>query len=164
MLKHKLALAIGVLALSACQVYHLNKRLTDAERSQYGGIGTASIAGQAFLVTRGGDVKYGAARKVNLYPAVPYVYEALIHFNTLDSATQAQVRAELAPLTRTVVGDGLGHFKFEKLPAGDYYVECRIFWEVARPYHTETTGSTILKLVSVGEGDRVDDVMITNEL
>jgi len=43
----------------------------------YAGTGTGKIIGQAFLKTRGGDVKYGAGNEVMLVPNTPYTSEII---------------------------------------------------------------------------------------
>jgi hypothetical protein len=45
---------------------------TDDEYAAFEQPGRGSIAGQAFLTTRGGDVKMGAGRTVTLDPATRY--------------------------------------------------------------------------------------------
>ena len=45
------------------------------EYATYAGDGTATITGQAFVKTRGGDVKFGAGNKVFLNPVTTYSTE-----------------------------------------------------------------------------------------
>src|SRR5437660_1605419 len=47
----------------------------EAEFTRYAGSGTSSVVGQAFLKTRGGEVRYGAGNEVVLVPATSYTEE-----------------------------------------------------------------------------------------
>ncbi|MFN0149619.1 MAG: carboxypeptidase-like regulatory domain-containing protein [bacterium] len=91
--------------------------------------GDASIEGQAFLKTRGGDVKYGAGNEVVLNPATSYSSEWYDRSVVRGEALEApDLRA--TSFVRTMIADGEGRFRFENLTPGDYYLACRIVWEV----------------------------------
>ena len=103
--------------------------------------GTSTIEGQAFLKTRGGDVKYGAGSLVLL---IPYSAQSLAwykeriatlrHIPPMDPALQALVKA-------TTAGRD-GSFRFENEPAGSYLVVTLVMWEPAATY-ADTQGGYI---------------------
>lgn len=125
------ALLIAVL-VAGCATTPQPRRATYSpeEYQRFRSDGSGVIEGQAFLVTIGGDVKVGAGREVWLNPVTTYSTEwyerGVIAYETLEPAP-----AEVPP-PRTTVADGEGRFRFERLPAGDYYLACRIDWAVSQ--------------------------------
>lgn len=90
--------------------------------------GSGSIAGQAFLVTRGGDVKYAAGRTVWANPVTSYsteFFERTVERG--ESLEAADNRA--AESVRTATADAQGYFRFLDLPPGEYFVYSWIQWE-----------------------------------
>ncbi len=91
--------------------------------------GAGSISGQAFLRTRGGDVKFGAGCLVHLMPVTTYSEEWFEREILGGEALEpADPRAD--HFHWTTRADGFGGFLFQALPAGDYYLACRIVWDV----------------------------------
>jgi len=123
-----------------------------SEYSPYEGEGTGVVIGQAFLKTRGGDVKPGAGELVYLNPVTSYStewYERAVIAG--EPLAEYDVRAK--PYTRTAMCDGSGAFRFERLPAGEYYLACNIFWEVPSGYGMRRTGGTARARVTVHSGE-----------
>lgn len=91
--------------------------------------GTATIEGQAFLKTRGGDVKYGAGNDVLLVPVSPHTEE---WFNraVLREERVVDLGTELVPYVKSTTSDGSGRFRFANVAAGEYYVVTTVTWEV----------------------------------
>ena len=58
-------------------VYQITTPYSDEEHRPYTQKGNSVIVGQAFLKTRGGDVKYGAGDNVYLLPRTAYTTECL---------------------------------------------------------------------------------------
>ncbi len=101
---------------------------TPSEFAPYDSPGASAIEGQAFAKTRSGDVKYAAGDSIYLCPVTSYSEEwyskGFTRAQTLepgDPRFHAYVRAAVA--------DGQGRFRFERLPAGKYFVTCRLSWE-----------------------------------
>jgi len=121
-----------------------------AEYDSYAGKGSGSIAGQAFLKTRAGDVKFGAAETVYLNPVTSYSTEwferAVLAGEALEMPDE-----RAAPYGRSCIADGSGHFRFEELPAGEYYLACFIIWEYATQFGLAKTGGTAKARVTVQE-------------
>ena len=100
----------------------------EAEYAPYAKTGDATLSGQAFLMTRGGDAKKAAGRQVTLDPAT-----------TLGQQWWAERRmwneggfpsdARFLQARRTTVADADGRFRFDSLPAGTYFIRTMVRWE-----------------------------------
>jgi hypothetical protein len=133
----------------------------EAEYAQLALTGTAIVRGQAFLKTRGGDVKTAAGNEIILYPVTSYSEQwfntAYISGNELTEADSRQQK-----YTRGQVADGNGRFTFKNVPAGKYYAIASVYWQTATGYkgQLEWQGGLIVKLILVGVGEELD-VIIT---
>ena len=127
---------------------------TEAEFKAYEGRGTARIIGQAFLKTRGGDVKTGAGNFVMLLPSTPYTLELRRRMQHGEKLP-ALAGTPLAKYMRTTTADAGGNFEFSELPAGQYYMNCIITWEVPSQYGPESTGGVAYGDATVSEGQTV---------
>jgi hypothetical protein len=132
----------------------------EREFAPYAGVGTSSIVGQALLKTRGGDVKVGAGNEVVLCPVTPYSTEyyekAIVGEQKLQPPDERIVR-----FFRSTIADANGQFEFRKLPAGEYFLGCKITWEIAGVGGTmETTGGVAYGRVRV-EPEDVAKVVLT---
>jgi hypothetical protein len=121
--------------------------------------GTASINGQAFLTTRGGDVKLGAGSPVTLDPATPYAKE---WYEKIGMATARFAEMPQDSLFRnarqTSTVDAQGRFKFTNLPAGTYLLRSIVTWETGGAY-TPTQGGVVSELVTLTDGESKDVIM-----
>src|ERR1051326_3888294 len=130
-----LALATLSLALAlfgGCVTYRdVAAPFDETEFAPYMKAGSAKIAGQAFLKTRGGDVKFGAGNTVYLVPAIPYTDEVM---GLAERGFTPRKDPRMEQYVKTTVADGSGNFEFAHLPAGEYWVECGVFWTVANLY------------------------------
>src|SRR4029077_12319054 len=97
----------------------------EADYQPFAGNGTATITGQAFLKAANGAVKLGAGDTGSLIPVTPYTTEAMAAFQSFGSPP---LDPRLQRFIRKVIADGGGHFAFQNIPAGRYYVQCPIFW------------------------------------
>lgn len=114
-------------------------RTADAERRRpyvaveyapFSGRGDGAVEGQAFLRTRGGDVKFGAGAVVALVPATSHGRE-WFERTVLGGEALEPEDPRAARFRRTTRADGFGGFAFEELPAGEYLLACEIRWEIA---------------------------------
>lgn len=122
------------------------------EYAAYAGKGTGKLTGQGFMKTRGGDVKLCAGEAVYLNPVTSYSTE---WFN----ATVAGIALEPADpraseFIRSTLGGADGHFEFNELPAGEYYVMTTVRWEVPSSYQGGLTpqGGPVGARVSIRNG------------
>lgn len=144
-------------------VYQRTAKFSETEYAPYGRSGGATIEGQAFAMTRGGDSKKCAGRQVILHPATSYSTEWFEHAVLQEEIVQPIGDVRLGQYQRTTTSDADGRFVFENVPAGAYFVTCRVSWEVARTvcmgrgcYTTgDEQGGTVYARVTVAEGARV---------
>lgn len=124
--------------------------------------GTAKITGQAFLKTRGGDVRVGAGNRVALVPQGTWVDTA---FTLLESGGSLE---KLPPAARDfyqrsiryVQADAQGNFEFEEIPEGKFKLHTSITWEVPGLHGTTTTGGEVWVYVDAVPG-KTTKVMLT---
>lgn len=158
----KSLLTLSVLAITLCGCFSPPRRqvmtpFNEADFKSFVVSGTATIDGQAFAKTRGGDVKYAAGNLVYLMPATDYTRELV------NIAQQGKVPLRddrVQQFIRNTRADGFGNFSFNQVPAGTYYVECGIFWEIPEfRYTTYTTGTWLRTLISVKAGEKIKVVL-----
>jgi hypothetical protein len=142
--------------------------LNEAEYQPFAATGTGKIIGSAFLVTKGGDIKKGAARQVFLIPETSFLTARMNatddYYTTFDwlgfSGTDSNTIAKAWGHTRIAVADVEGKFTFSKVPAGKYYVETQLFWQYVScgilGCKPTDTGAVLRKSIEVGEGGEVD--------
>ncbi|MES2697497.1 MAG: carboxypeptidase-like regulatory domain-containing protein [Verrucomicrobiota bacterium] len=123
------------------------------------GKGTARVLGQAFLKTRGGEVRLGAGNTIRLLPADPWALRAADLQPIFPLASWAdEARETFAALVRETEADASGNFEFSGLPAGEYRLETEITWkERLATGFEEIAGGRVARQfeVKVGESRRV---------
>jgi hypothetical protein len=130
---------------------HKRTRIFDPdEYRQFDLPGTGVIEGQAFLLTRGGDVKHGAGKEVTLRPKTMYSTEEQLMRFTVGMAIEKPDPRESKYIRKTKA-DAFGNFRFERLPAGEYYLSCPIFWETLNRF----TGGMAVGEAAVSDGQVV---------
>lgn len=129
--------------------------------------GGGSVVGQAFLKQRNGQVRYGAGNEVTLDPATSYSTkwwnECARLFKCKSNAPGPD--SVFLRARRTTTSDGEGRFRFEALPAGEYYVRTYVLWEATTGYLlrvpiNEMQGGIVAEKVVV-EPDKRTDVVLT---
>ena len=120
-----------------------------SEMASYAGTGSATITGQAFSRTRGGDVKIPAGNTIYLVPLTNYTREVLDKYYA--SAIGDSNTAHLKPYIRLSTIDAQGNFVFLNVPAGVYRATTVHTWMAGN----DTTGGEINGDVSVKSGETV---------
>jgi len=128
-----------------------------AEYAPYATAGTSAVVGQAFLKTRGGDVKYGAGNKVTLTPVTSY---STPYFESGSAKLVSPSDPNVEEYTWSTIGDGEGRFVFEGLPPGEYYVACWITWLVPYGKGTRTSGGVARRRITVGPDEVLENVIV----
>lgn len=129
--------------------------------------GTGEVVGQAFLKTRGGDVKTCAGEEVTLNPVTSYSdqwYEV-----SYIGQKQIDVCHGYLPLyiiTKTADADGRFHFK--DVPPGEYYITTRVIWQIPGGYHNglkyppQWEGGRLCQKITV-KNDEVTEIIMSNK-
>ena len=123
----------------------------EEEYAPYKDPGTGAIAGQAFLKTRGGDVKYGAGNDITLTPATSYSKE--IYSTTIRTGQlfESDIDDRAVTYMKTTTADGEGRFKFQNLAPGEYYAWTYISWEIPGKKSLKKTGSWVGAKITVAD-------------
>lgn len=123
--------------------------------------GTAIIEGQAFLKTRGGDVKYGAGNPVYLMPHSPHSFAWYASLTAGRAKNSPSMDPGLAAVTRKTVAGGDGRFRFEGLPAGPYLILTGVTWQTATGYggSLQTQGGFVGAPVTAESGKTVSVIV-----
>lgn len=151
-------LAVLPLLVACNPSYQRQAKFDDGEYASFDRPGAGSLVGQAFLKTRGGDVKYGAANTVILNPVTSYSRE-WFEQHVLAGKNMSAPDERTGKYQRTTIADGQGGFAFEGLPAGDYYAVCHITWQYATGYGSNTAGGWAFAQVTVKEGQQTRAVV-----
>jgi hypothetical protein len=128
---------LAAVCLSSCVAAHrpsmpATAPFVESEYAPYRVAGTSGFEGEAFARTRAGNVVNAAGLPVRLHPATSIGREWFeISADYCTVAGQWDGRA--TEFTREVVAGADGHFRFEGLPPGDYYIVSVVTWEVYRP-------------------------------
>lgn len=150
-------LIIGAALVGCARPYQMTTPFNELEFLPYKGDGTATIQGQAFLKTRGGEVRFAAGNPVSLIPMTTYSRELL---QALSSGYyNITTDPRWLSYSRQVTADGSGNFEFKNIPAGEYTLECSIFWEVPGRYGLERTGAVVRKETKVEPNQTVKLVL-----
>lgn len=101
-----------------------------AEYTPYDGNGNGTLIGQAFLTTRGGDVKVAAGRTITLDPASSYARQWNSRYGSeLSRFSEMPPAPQFAKHRRATIADAEGRFRFTNLPVGNYIVRTAVTWE-----------------------------------
>ena len=116
------------LALVSCAPQPIQRQATfdPHEYAPYEKTGTSTISGQVSLKTGDGAVTSGGGcREVYLEPVTSYSTEWYEH-EVIRNETLTGQDPRARTFRRVTATDGVGFFRFEKLPQGSYYVACRM--------------------------------------
>lgn len=145
----------------APQPMELPTSVSDADYAPFVVPGKGSLSGQAFLTTRGGDVKVAAGRTVTLDPATPYARAWLKTYGS-DLARTEELPPDLRfqHARRTTVADGQGKFHFDNLPTGSYIVRTVVTWETGAQY-AGLQGGVVASTVDVSDAKPTEVIVNT---
>lgn len=147
-------LLAGCISPQTPQIQPLTAAFTEAEYAPYLKPGTGRIAGQAFLKTVGGDVKYGAGDDVYLNPVTSlnteWFAKGVLAGKPVGRTRPDQIKS--STYERHAVADAEGRFEFENLPSGNYYLTCKITWGVPDEGIIQTTGGVAYAKITVRNG------------
>jgi hypothetical protein len=149
----------------------ISKSFDEKQFEKYNVKGTASIKGQAFSKTAGGEIRYGAGETVYLVPVNSYTSELMPYIQKEQTIFYAGmtlgaveknlegVDSRWRKYLKTTVADGFGNFEFTELAEGEYYVQCPVFWEIPTRHSTTTTGSVVSTTTKASKGETVKAIL-----
>lgn len=140
------------------QIYQRQAQFIESEYAPYAGTGTATIKGQAFAKTRGGDVKFAAGNEVFMNPVTTYSTEWFDQWVIQGQPITPSVKESYA-FTWYTVADGNGNFKFTNVPAGEYYIVSLIAWEYPSGGIMINTGAVLSRKITVKKGETVEIIL-----
>lgn len=122
--------------------------------------GMATVRGQAFLKTRGGDVKTAAGNQVFLNPVTSYSLE-WYRKSYLPNRQMQDADIRLMNYMPMQIADGSGRFVFKNVPAGEYFVTTKVTWEAPTGYNgaLQTQGGVVSKRIKVSTTEEVEVVV-----
>ena len=139
-----------------------NPEFSEERHAAYEHPGTGRIYGEAFLMTRGGAVKYAQGHVITLIPDTDYGMAYMWdHVQQTNGRPCWVPNARFTKLVRQVPGDSQGQFLFDKLPPGQYRLHVRIFWELPKTRQErkriidipQYSGGELTEFVTLAEGE-----------
>ncbi len=124
--------------------------------------GTAEVTGQAFMKTQSGEVKYAAGNIIMLNPVTSmsnqwykefYVLPLHLHNNKEFINNDPEGFKKYQEAVIETQANGEGRFKFQNVPAGNYYLTTSIIWQVPGRYGLTSTGGIVCRKVSIRSGE-----------
>lgn len=143
-------------------VYHIETPFSEDEFIPYAKKGTASIIGQAFMKTKGGDIKYAAGNYILLLPVTQYTTEIIriaLEEKVEEGGSIDNKDPRLIKYAKKTMADAEGKFEFNNIPSGEYYVWTAIKWQVPSQSGLRRTGGNISKRIRVKEGEKVKVIL-----
>ena len=144
--------------------YQRQATFTPEDYTTYRTKGTGTLSGEAFLRTRGGDVRYAVGQDVWLIPATAYGKEFMEQdLVKAQSDTIPPLDRRIYDAIRTDQADSHGRFSFTELPTGEYFIVTTIFWEV--PKYTKhgssssSIGGAVWQPVTVRDGEQKNIIL-----
>lgn len=129
--------------------------------------GTSTLSGEAFVVTPGGEVRYGAGVTIRLIPATAYGKEFLdLDLIREEAYTNPPLDERIYSAVRSTQADSKGHFSFYGIPGGKYFLYTAIYWEVPSRglgSYASRTGGRIWKSIAVANGEQAT-IILTRSL
>lgn len=124
-------------------------------------VGKSTVTGQAFLRTRGGDVKTAAGSEVILNPVTSYSME-WYEKSYLPGRAITPSDDRLWNYAKKQIADGSGRFTFKNVPPGEYFVTTVITWEAGTGYQgaLQVQGGAVTKRIVVKAGED-NEVIVT---
>jgi hypothetical protein len=159
----KIALLFLVCVLSACVTIAPPEQRMAFPEHEYQHLpnsGTAIVKGQAFLKTRGGDIKVAAGNQVTLNPVTSYSNE-WYEKTYIQGKRLVEPDPRLLNYVRKTIADGNGRFTFKNVPAGVYYVTTFVTWEAATGYKgaLQDQGGVVTKHIVVNDGAEIEVIV-----
>ena len=126
-------------------------------------VGNCRLEGQAFLKTRGGDVKTCAGEKVFLMPYNDYTAELDIAGKQGGYSEASNLDPNIKNYWKVTTCDADGNFEFDNLPVGQWLLFTEVVWEIPTGRYTSSVqGGDVTKIVQTIENS-TQKVYLTGE-
>jgi hypothetical protein len=129
-------------------------QFADEDFRPWAAAGPATLQGQAFLKTVGGDVKTCAGAKVTLIPATDYDRE-LTHAERTGHRDVTNLPAAWGHYVKVTTCDAQGNFEFDGLAPRAWIVETVVHWGIptgSMLFPVDVQGGTLNQEVSLRPG------------
>ena len=128
--------------------------------------GTGVIAGLGSLRAQGGFLKSAVGEEVTLVAKTPYTDEIVAATRTEDffeSYLNVQKDPNYNQYRLSQTADKDGRFRFENLPAGEWYIVTRVVWYTRdETSQVHLHGGLLWGQISIVEGEVRDDVQLNS--
>ena len=124
--------------------------------------GNCNLEGQAFLKTKGGDVKTCAGEEVILMPYNAYTQELYNVTKHGNFDTASNFDPSIKNYCKVTTCDDNGDFQFKNLPSGKWLLYTRVVWEAPGGNSSGVKGGDMVKIVQTTEND-TQKVYLTDE-
>lgn len=132
--------------------------------------GTGVIAGQGVLRAQGGILMLATGETVTLVPKTPFTDDIVAATRTegfFDRFDNAKKPPAYEKYRRVVIADDQGYFRFENLPAGEWYIVTRVLWLTSDQLgQSILNGGLMWGQITLKDGEVRDDLKLdsTTEL
>jgi hypothetical protein len=127
--KQKLVIALVLMVLAGCMARVYKHQGPPDEALDVPAVGApASITGEVSVRSRTGAVVKGSDSTIYLVPATAYSTEWFDHYVVKGDGIDGKDPRSFAS-ARAALVDGDGHFEFQSIPAGAYYLVCNVHVE-----------------------------------
>jgi len=152
-----LGLSIALVGcVAACapprQLVSITTPFSDADFQPWAGTGNASVRGQAFLKTVGGDVKTCAGQQVLLIPDNAYSRE-MISVASANRGDPPNLDGRVSLYSRSEICDAQGGFSFDNMKPNKWIVLSKVTWGAASQYGVNQQGGVLEKRIDAHPGD-----------
>jgi hypothetical protein len=151
----------GCAANRPVQYGTLHTPYNDADYAWSTAPGTASVAGQAFLRTNGGDVKTCAGSDVALIPDGAYTQEMLA---TLLAGQNVKEDEAFDAKRRVTQCNAQGDFKFTGLPAGKWLIQTTVTWNVPTEEIMQEQGGSLEAAITTSTNNTTELILSDRNL
>lgn len=134
----------------------------DEEYSRLKLSGNNTVSGQAFMKTRGGDVKTCAGEDVFLSPVTTYSSQ-FFNLEVMGKREQFQSLDPEDPRVwnyiKKVKADASGRFTFYDVAPGEYFLYTLVRWEAPTGYGLSLQGGFLGSRIVVQDGQRSENIL-----
>jgi hypothetical protein len=148
-------LAVCALLLSSCALIDIPRvprrvPFNEADFAAYRGAGSSMVAGQVIVKSSDGETHIGGGTEITLLPVTAYTTEMVEReIGNGEYLTASDPRFQ--PYVHLQKTDDSGHFVFDHVRAGEYYVAALAEWSFA----DDTTYQWACERITVGTGQTV---------